>query len=161
MCAVVARQFTLSRFEAWRWAVVALMGLVMVTLLAWLIGQPEDLHWGVAAGLGLVALIALSLGGSLLRNPAISLRWDGQAWYAGPAASAGQEASGALTVSVDLGPWMLLRFQTDGVDPQAGVIWLPVQRTGLEVQWHALRCAVYSPRPARDVARSSNAAADL
>ena len=25
--------------------------------------------------------------------------------------------------------------------------WLPVQRRGLEADWHALRCAVYSPPP--------------
>ena len=161
MRAIAACQFTLSRFEAWRWAVVTLMGVVMLALLSWLIDRPEALHRSVAAGLGLVALIALALGASLLRNPAFSLRWDGQAWYARPAASAGQEVCGGLSVSVDLGPWMLLRFQADGVGRWAGVIWLPVQRTGLEAQWHALRCAVYSPRPARDVARRSNAAADL
>jgi len=29
----------------------------------------------------------------------------------------------------------------------AAVTWLPVQRRGLQAHWHALRCAVYSPRP--------------
>jgi hypothetical protein len=40
---------------------------------------------------------------------------------------------------------MLLRFTPDA---PARMTWLPVQRRGLEAQWHALRCAVYSPRPA-------------
>jgi hypothetical protein len=39
---------------------------------------------------------------------------------------------------------MLLNFTPDAA---ARTSWLPVQRLGLETQWHALRCAVYSPRP--------------
>jgi hypothetical protein len=161
MRAIAACQFTLSQFGAWRWAVLTLMGVVLLALLSWLIGQHGEFHWGAAVGLGLGALISLALGGSLLRNPAVCLRWDGQAWYAGPAASAVRKIPGDLSVAVDLGPWMLLRFQANEIGRPANVLWLPVQRKGLEAQWHTLRCAVYSPRPARDVARSSNAAADL
>jgi hypothetical protein len=51
---------------------------------------------------------------------------------------------GNVAVVIDLGPWMLLRFTADA-PPRT--TWLPVQRRGLEAQWHALRCAVYSPRP--------------
>jgi hypothetical protein len=162
MRAIAACQFTLSRFEAWRCAVVALTGCVILVLSLWFIGQPETPHGGVAAALGLVALAALGLGASLLPTRAVSVRWDGRDWHAGPADAVGQEPlSGALSVSVDLGSWMLLRFQPDAPARRFGATWLPVQRRGLEPQWHALRCAVYSPRPARDAALNANAAAEL
>ena len=75
---------------------------------------------------------------SLWRVPVQSLRWDGKVWHL-------DTAAGELKVAVDLGPWMLLLFT-----PQAPgrASWLPVQRRGLEAQWHALRCAIYSPRAA-------------
>ena len=50
-----------------------------------------------------------------------------------------------MTVAIDLGSFLLLSL----VGADAGACrsgrWLPVQRRGLELQWHALRCAVYSP----------------
>jgi hypothetical protein len=84
-----------------------------------------------------VALTMLALAVSLWRVPAQSLRWDGQVWRL-------DAVPGELTVAVDIGPWMLLRF-TPGAGSRTR--WLPVQRRGLEAQWHALRCAVYAPRP--------------
>jgi hypothetical protein len=162
MRAIAACQFTLSRFDAWRWAIGALTGFVVLALWLWFIGQPETLHWSLAMALGLVALAALGLGASLLPRRGFSLRWDGHDWHAGPADSVGQEPlTGTLSVSVDLGSWMLLRFQPDAPASRVGVTWLPVQRRGLEPQWHTLRCAVYSPRPARDAAHNANAAAEL
>ena len=56
---------------------------------------------------------------------------------------------------------MLLQFRAHDRSHSPRMIWLPVQRRGLEPQWHGLRCAVYSPRPARDVARDAGVAADL
>jgi hypothetical protein len=58
---------------------------------------------------------------------------------------------GELQVAIDLGAWMLLHFVPDVGHRACSVSWLPVQRRGLESQWHALRCAVYSPRPAAGV----------
>jgi hypothetical protein len=85
---------------------------------------------------------------SLLQTPVLDLRWDGLAWHVGPGVSVEHELlSGTLSVSIDLGHWMLLRFQPDDARLQSGAIWIPVQRKGLEAQWHALRCAVYSARP--------------
>jgi hypothetical protein len=50
-------------------------------------------------------------------------------------------------VAVDLGAWMLLRFERDATPRLRRIVWLPLQRRGLETPWHALRCAVYSARP--------------
>ena len=86
----------------------------------------------VVAVLAMAALVR-----SLLRTPARSLRWDGQAWHL-------DAVPGDVAVVIDLGPWMLLRFASTDF---ARVTWLPVQRRGIDAQWHALRCAVYSPRP--------------
>jgi len=46
-------------------------------------------------------------------------------------------------VAVDLGAFLLLRL----VEQRRTIVWLPVQRRGVESQWHALRCAAYSPLP--------------
>ena len=162
MRAFAACQFTLSRFQAWRCAVAALTGCVVLALLLWFGGQPETPHWSLAVALGLVMLAAVGLGASLLPRRGFSLRWDGRNWHAGPADSVGQEPlSGALSVAVDLGSWMLLRFQPDAPARRFGATWLPVQRSGLEPQWHSLRCAVYSSRHARDAAKNANPAAEL
>ena len=56
----------------------------------------------------------MSKGATLMRRQAISLRWDTQRWNLGPASSVGEEPwPGHLEVSLDLGVWMLLRFEHD------------------------------------------------
>jgi hypothetical protein len=86
------------------------------------------------------------------------LRWDTLDWRLGPMASVGEEpTAGQLKVVMDLGSWMLLRFvQTESAVLIAVLPYrfrpqrcLAVQRRGLESTWHALRCAVYSSRPAK------------
>ena len=136
---------------------MALAGCVVLALSLWFLGQPVVLHWGRAAVLGLVAVATLGLGASLLSARPVSLRWDEQRWHLGPADSVGHEpVAGTLAVALDLGSWMLLRFQADASGRRAAVAWLPAQRRGLESQWHALRCAVYSPRPAPDADAAAN-----
>jgi hypothetical protein len=83
------------------------------------------------------ALLMLACAVSLWRVPAQSLRWDGGVWQL-------DGVPGELKAAIDLGPWMLLNFTPE---MSGGTSWLPIQRRGLETQWHALRCAVYSPRP--------------
>ena len=139
-------QFLLQRFGVWRGAVLLLAALGVATMTAWLITResPLILPTSVAAAIALVLLVALVA--SLAKTPAVDLRWDGRAWHLGPAS--GEPVAGELSVAIDLGPWMLLRFSPAAPDARPRVVWLPVQRLGLESQWHALRCAVYSPRPA-------------
>jgi hypothetical protein len=159
MRAVAACQFTLNRFGAWHVAVAALTGCVVLTLLFWYLGQSAAWSWWRTAALGFVAVAALGLGASLLRRKAVTLHWDGGRWHVGTAGSTGGEhRPGTLSATVDLGVWMLLRFRADSEGGSgAAVTWLPVQRRGMEPQWHALRCAVYSPRPVPD----AGAVADL
>jgi len=140
MRASPACQVSLRRFGVWRAAVLGLGLLGVASVTAWLASREEALSAQLASAIGLAALMMAALVASLLRTPAADLRWDGQVWQLGA-------MPGDLTVVLDLGPWMLLRF-TAGAP--ARTTWLPVQRRGLEGQWHALRCAVYSPRPAAE-----------
>jgi hypothetical protein len=127
----------LRHFGAWRSALVLLSTAGALLAGSWLSAQEEV---SVAQRVILAVTGAMSIGAltaSLWRVPVQSLCWDGQAWHL-------DSASGELTMKIDLGFWMLLHFRPV---PTGAARWLPVQRRGLEAQWHGLRCAVYSPRP--------------
>ena len=158
MRALAACQFTLSRFGGWCLAVVSFAVCVVLALALWLLDQPMVSQASRAIALLAVAAAALALARSLVALKPVSLRWDGRHWHVGLAPSIGQEPfAGGLAVSLDLGFWMLLRFQPASADCPGRLTWLPVQRRGLESQWHALRCAVYSARPVAE----PDAAAEL
>ena len=141
MRASPAFQISIVRFGVWRAVVAMAVVLATSSLAAW--WSAHDAPGGVLALAGLVALAAIPGGAGLLRCPPVSLRWDTQRWHLGPASAPGEEPeSGNLAIALDLGAWMLLKFESD----QRRVAWLPVQRHGLEAQWHALRCAVYCAR---------------
>lgn len=146
-----ALQITVARFDRWRAGLcgLALAAPMSVAGWAWTSAVPSP------QGAALTCLAAL-LAGWLLhaewrREPHV-LHWDGQVWHWG-AARAGDEGrrTGRIEVALDLGRWMLLRLVPDrGSTPgrASRPAWLPVQAVGLERNWHALRCAVYSPTPA-------------
>jgi hypothetical protein len=148
MRASPAFQVVLDRFGVWRALVLAATLTGMGVMAVWLVSQPPSLPAVVRACLAIAALVLLLLGASAARVRPVSVRWDGQLWHLGPPESSGHEPeSGDLRVVLDLGPWMLLRFGPAGSTWRHRATWLPVQRRGLESQWHALRCAVHSPRP--------------
>ena len=148
MRASPAFQVVLDRFGVWRAAVLASVLTGAGVMAAWLVSQPPSAPTAVLVSVAGSAIVLLVLGAGAARVRPVSLRWDGQLWHLGPPESAGHEPySGALRVLLDLGPWMLLRFERADSTWRARATWLPVQRRGLESQWHALRCAVYSPRP--------------
>ena len=164
MHASPAFQFVLSRFGVWRSGVALAVGLAIAALSAWLATRGEPLQPLVLTAWVGALFGTIVLGGSLMRVPAAALQWDGRQWWLAPAvpgrsvAIADQGTPGDIEVALDLGGWMLLRFRANPWPPYGSrSTWLPAQRRGLEAQWHALRCAVYSPRPApaRDAADSS------
>jgi len=130
-------------------AVLAAAAATSTVLWAWRRG---DVASGGAAGA--VAALALHALRSARRRPSLVLRWDGQSWWLSEPASgvAGAEpCPGDLELALDLGSWMLLSFRPHGTGRRSGRRrWLPLQRAGLEADWHALRCALYSPRPAAE-----------
>ncbi len=145
MRAAPACQFSLQRFGVWRGAVLVVAALGIATMATWLILRESALISPTSIAAALDAVLLVAWGASLARMPAVDLRWDGRTWHLGP--PSGEPVSGDLSVALDLGPWMLLHFSAVP-EARPRTTWLPIQRRGLESQWHALRCAVYSPRPA-------------
>lgn len=145
MRAAPACQVSLKRFGVWRGAVLTLTFLGLASIAArWATHErAADTSIVVAGVLAAIALVALAA--SLVQAQPVALRWDGRVWHLGQ--HAGDPVPGDLRVAIDLGPWMLLRFVPSASGARAGTTWLPLQRRGLEAEWHALRCAVYSPRP--------------
>jgi len=141
-------QVGVTRFGAWRAGVLLMMGSACAVVVAWLVSRDEFTPVWMQVLICAVVILLLGLGATLLRTPPVSLRWDSRQWHLGPAASAGEEPwHGSLAVAVDLGSWLLLRFEHDGPSRRRRITWLPVQRAGLQDRWHALRCAVYCARP--------------
>ena len=148
MRASPAFQFELHRFDVWRSAVLALAVLGVSTLGAWWLAHERPVGVVVTTATALAGFAVVWLAAALANVPARILRWDGQLWHIGRPGSAPDESvPGELGAAIDLGAWMLLRFRPAVPDRREPVIWLPVQRRGLEPHWHALRCAVYSPHP--------------
>ena len=142
-------EITVVRFGAWRAAVGSVAGAALASLATWLATSPLGAGTGVRAGVALAALAVVALAGSLLRTPGVILRWDGALWSAASSLSPSvAPTTGDLSVALDLGSFLLLRFVPQGRSGPAAVRWIPVGRRGLEHEWHAFRCAVYSPRPA-------------
>ena len=142
-----ACQVSLQRFGVWRAAVLGLAALGIASIAGWTFTRDRPVDTLLIFVAALSALSTALLGASLVHHPrAAHLRWDGLAWHLGPIGDAA--TPGELQVVLDLGSWMLLRFSAALPDARARTLWLPVQRRGLEAEWHALRCAVYSPRPA-------------
>jgi len=142
-----AVQVHLRRFGAWRAAVVSIALAAVAASTAWAVAQAgshadRDLAVVLAVA-GVLSAATIALAVSLARVASGVLASEAGSWTFTP--DAGPSRSGALTVAIDLGSFLLLRLESRG----HAHVWLPVQRRGLEPEWHALRCAVHSPpRPA-------------
>jgi hypothetical protein len=156
MRAAPALGVTVPRSPHWCAALALLATLVTASTAAWALQRGGD-------ALGVLALLGVLLLGSVLlwrawRRPRWHLRWDGQAWWL--AAPGAEPRAGELRLSLDLGAWLLLQFRAAPGGPRLGRrVWLPLQRRGSPADWHALRCALYSPRPAADPPRATDPSA--
>jgi hypothetical protein len=118
------------------------------------------------------AIAAAGLGWRWLRPPVVELGWDGAAWRLSPAGAGarrpaaadaagepGHDAidapSGTLTVAIDLGRWMLLRWQPEDGRPR----WIAAAAGEVGPAWHALRVAAFgtagAPGPGHEGSRPS------
>jgi len=150
MRASPAFQITIRRFGVWRCAIAVLLLASVGSLVAFALAEGGSTSVGVRAISSAASIVIVLAGATLMRRQAISLRWDTQRWNLGPASSVGEEPwPGHLEVSLDLGVWMLLRFEHDLAPSGRRNLWIPVQRHGIESAWHAMRCAVYSARSAQ------------
>jgi hypothetical protein len=145
MQAASAVQVTIQRFGVWNIALGLISATAMSVVAAWLVRRNDDLP-----GWGCIALIASGLFGvigviDLARWRPIVLRWDAQRWRAtDPSGGAGEIDLLELRVVLDLGSWMLLKFNANVPQRRIRGGWIPVQRQGLESHWQSLRCAVYA-----------------
>ena len=142
--------FTVSRFGVWRAALALLAALGVATMALWWKGADRPVPPALALAATAGALLsALPLAHSH-RLRACTLRWDGQLWHLTTAGHGG-ESAGRLAVAIDLGGWLLLRVALHGSDsPRAvwkRVAWIPLQRRGLEREWHVIRSTLHSARP--------------
>jgi hypothetical protein len=145
-----AVEVTLRRHSLWRGAIFLLTACTVAALVAWGLQASRAQNDAVVWLGSVLALAALGAGGSLWRVPAATLKFDGSTWWlSDPGDRRGEPTAGHLEVSLDLGVWMLLRF-IPAASPGAWMRtrWLPVQFEGADVLRHALRCAIYSSRPA-------------
>lgn len=145
MQAASAVQVTIQRFGVWN-AAIGLISLATGTVAAaWLVTQHDELPgW---SGVLLTASVLVGVLGAidLWQRQAIVLRWDTQRWHlTDPGRGASPVEVSELRVASDLGDWMLLRFRCATSRRALRHGWIPVQRRGLESQWHALRCAVHA-----------------
>jgi len=130
---------------AWRWTQVLLTAAAALAATAAVL-----LHAGLSgpllgACLALAAAAAGVAGWHGASAQAGRLRWDGGRWWFQPAGHA-DERAGRLHAAIDLGFWMLLRFDADhATGPAAGRAWLVFDRAAMS-QAAALRAAVYSRR---------------
>jgi hypothetical protein len=142
MRAAPAVQLDVETGRGWRWALCALLLLAGLSAAAWAAASGSALAWFVA---GLVLVYAAALTRACRVPGRARLAWDGAAWtLLAPGDTAAQR--GAVEVRLDLGDALLLRFVPDTGTRRRGR-WLPLQRSTVAPAWHALRCALYSPRP--------------
>lgn len=126
------------------WAWPAFVGACVAVATANVVG------WGLLGGEIEPALPPALLGGLCSGSIAAwrvhrlhgagDLRWDGASWQ-------WRGSDGQAHVAIDLGRWMLLRFEpSDGARR-----WLAASRAQMIGSWPALRAALYSRRPSEAV----------
>ena len=138
-------ELRLHRFGVWQAAVWLVAGAAIAALAAWAVttfdSQPQSGGAIVVAVAAALVLATIGLALSLARVEAGLLSCRDGVWTFAPDTAA--RRTGRLEVAMDLGSFLLLRL----VEGPRASVWLPVQRRGVEAQWHGLRCAVYSPPP--------------
>jgi hypothetical protein len=140
-------QVTVQEFGLWRSLLAVLAAVLASVLGAWCIAMSSFWVLGMAA---VLALFGFSAAASLVRIAPFSLRWDTQVWALGAAATRGHEPEvGKLSIAIDLGFWMLLKFSTSAA--LRDTRWLPVQRRGLALVWQTLRATLYGAKPTLEI----------
>ncbi|MEO5845335.1 MAG: hypothetical protein ABIQ33_10890 [Caldimonas sp.] len=136
----------LRRFDLWHAAVGTVAAIAIATVVAWaaamLDSQVDSGRAWVVVLAGVLGAGTIAVAVSLVRRKGGLLSCRDGIWTFSP--DAGTTSSGTLRVSLDLGAFLLIRL---GGRRRRG-LWLPVQRSGLASEWHALRCAVYAAPPA-------------
>jgi hypothetical protein len=111
---------------AWRRLGIALNALAAASVVLWMVGWlfPQA-SWAVPLA-GVIGFAVAAVQARVRPDDEGTLRWDGQGWQwlARPDAT---PTPGSVSVAIDLGGWLLLRFRAaDG----GATRWLPAGRVG-------------------------------
>ena len=147
-------ELTIGRSRIWRTTLCLIATLTSAVLVAWLVTAPQGELSAVRAGIAGAVLAIVMLAASLLRPVRGRLRFTGAQWTLAPhgqKVGPGETIAGRLEVHLDFGSFMLLRFVPHLRGPGCTrSCWIPVGKSSAMGDWHALRCAAYSPPPVVD-----------
>ncbi len=145
------------RSGIWRCTVCVVAAASLASLVAWVLLAPAGHGLAARIAVTLDGFAVLALGASLLRVQATGLQWDGSGWtFRDLGRSSTAPVAGELEIALDLGAFLLLRLTSRADSGRRSIRWIPVERRGLEREWHSFRCAVYSPRPAAGLASAAD-----
>ena len=148
-------EIRVEHFGVWRAAVAGLAAVACLAMAAWWLQHPTPVPVSVSLACALGIVVAIAGGIPSWRQAPRALRRVAGQWQR--QRGTGPWEAGELAIALDLGAFVLLRFVPDAADGLGE--WIPVQRKGLERQWHELRCAIHAPRPgARTPAPGANPA---
>jgi hypothetical protein len=141
----------------WRLALAVLSVLSALIVVLWWIYKA--LNTPSPWTLGLVLTVWVLTGWAAwqswrLRTPdCISIQWSGAQWTVIDCSC--RASTGEVVVVMDLGGWMLLRFEPDrhALTTLRKPVWIPLSEQRLPQHWHALRCAVHGARPRAESGR--------
>ena len=143
-----AASFEIRTARVWRRAVLTLSTSGLLITAVWAVtlfsrGEGILVLWAVPA------VLACGLAATSARMRRGRLRWDGQGWHlAESVPHEVPDSPGSLVLAFDGGGWMLLRFRaSDAGRWRLAGTWLAMASSDFPGDWHAWRCAVYSPRP--------------
>ena len=143
-----AVQVVVAGQGAWRWAQAGLFALTSMLLAAWLLRLSGRADSAAACVFAMAGLVVGGLALWRLSGRPRVLRWDGTDWQLD--ITPGAVLAGQAAVMIDLGGWMLLRFQAAAGGP---VSWLPVSRRRSPHEWHGLRAALFAARSVAPLTR--------
>lgn len=151
-----AVSFRISPSPIWRWGVVALALLVILTMVVWavstmsLMGVHESqTQWVVVLSLLVLVLLRWAVRDAWF-DPIDMLRWTGRGWMASAVAQAPADAQpGRLDLLIDGDSWMLLRWTPMAASGTARPkpAYLVIAAANIDLPWHTWRCALYGARP--------------
>jgi hypothetical protein len=133
---------------AWRLASAGLGGLVVGVLVRWLsaLGGLDEPYATAGSGLAALCVAATAWRGLPVHPRRLFLSGDGwRVRSAPPFGAIGRAAPipGRPTIALDLGAWMLVRFDTT----PSRRFWLPLSESPDPGRWSALRAALWTWRP--------------
>jgi hypothetical protein len=142
MRAAPAVRFSSRGGRPWHWIQALLAAAAAAATAAWAVGWAQGSDGAAAAVALLAASVAPAIAGLRIRWQAersYVLGWDGSRWWL--VAPGGPRIGGRVRPGLDLGNWMLVRFDADRDAPPR---WLPVARRDAPADWPAWRAAVYA-----------------